>query len=174
MIRIDELHRNSKNEYENDSDAKTEVPKESPRSRRKVKENNNRRVKTARKTTLKNTGLANQTVRVSMKDEDNDSKSKHSDKLTSSKSEEASQRNTSKLRSLTRKKNNRKKGFNQRDHGTKRNFGRARRGRSDVINSRVAPRMIIDPGTKIDVIGWVGWHGGTKTPHSVRRHRIRP
>ena len=29
------------------------------------------------------------------------------------------------------------------------------RGRSDVINSRVAPRMIIDPGTEIDIIGGV-------------------
>ena len=26
-----------------------------------------------------------------------------------------------------------------------------------MINSRVAPRMIIDPGTEIDVIGGVGW-----------------
>ena len=64
----------------------------------------------ARKTTVKNSGLANQTVRVSMKDEDNDSESKHSDKSTSSKSEEASQRNTSKVRLLTHKKNGGKKG----------------------------------------------------------------
>ena len=26
-----------------------------------------------------------------------------------------------------------------------------------MINSRVAPRLIIDPGTEIDVIGGVGW-----------------
>ena len=26
-----------------------------------------------------------------------------------------------------------------------------------MINSRVAPIMIIDPGTEIDVIGGVGW-----------------
>ena len=26
-----------------------------------------------------------------------------------------------------------------------------------MINSRVALRIIIDPGTEIDVIGWVGW-----------------
>ena len=26
-----------------------------------------------------------------------------------------------------------------------------------MINSRVAPRMIIDQGTEIDVIGGVGW-----------------
>ena len=45
-----------------------------------------------------------------MKDEDNDSKYKHSDKSTSSKSEEASQRNTSKVQSLTRKKNGGKMG----------------------------------------------------------------
>ena len=78
--------------------------------RRKVKDNDNRRVKTARKTTVKNSGLVNQTVRVSMKDEDHDSKSDHSDESISSNSEEASQRNTSKVRSLTCKKNGGKTG----------------------------------------------------------------
>ena len=39
----------------------------------------------------------------------------------------------------------------------KRKRGRARRGQNDVINSRVSPRMIVDPGTEIDVIGGVGW-----------------
>ena len=73
-IRIDELQRNSRNEYGNDSDAETEVSQESPRPRRKVKENHNRRVNTARKTTVNNSGLSNQTVRVSMKDKDGDSK----------------------------------------------------------------------------------------------------
>ena len=92
-----------------------------------------------------------------MKDEDDNSESKHSDKSTSSKSEEASQRNTSKARSLTRKKNGGRNGSNGRDHGTKLKRGQARQGRSDMINSRVAPRMIIDPGTEIDVIGGVGW-----------------
>ena len=96
MLRINELQRNSRNESGNDSDAKTEASQESPRLRRKVKENHNRRVNTVRKTTVKNSGLANQTVRVSMKDEDDNSESKHSDKSNSSKSEEASQRNTSK------------------------------------------------------------------------------
>ena len=48
-IRIDELQRNSRNESENDSDAETEASQESPRPRRNVKENNNRRVNTARK-----------------------------------------------------------------------------------------------------------------------------
>ena len=43
-----------------------------------------------------------------MKEEDDDSKSDHSDESTSSKSEEASKRNTSKVQSLTRKKNGRK------------------------------------------------------------------
>ena len=95
-IRIDEPHRNSRNESGNDSDAEAEASQESPRPRRKVKENNNRRVKTARKTTVKNSGLANQTVRVSMKYEDNYFESKHSDESTFSKSEEALQRNTSK------------------------------------------------------------------------------
>ena len=92
-----------------------------------------------------------------MKDEDDDSESEHSDKSNYSKSEEASQRKTSKARSLTRKKNGGKNGSNKRDHGTKRKRGQARRGRSDVINSRVAPRMIIDPGEDIDVIGGFGW-----------------
>ena len=109
-IRVDELQRNSGHESGNDSDAETEASQESPRPRRKVNDNNNRRVKTARKTTVKNSGLANQTVRVSMKDEDDDSESKHSDGSTSSKSEKASQRNTSKARSLTHKKNGRKTG----------------------------------------------------------------
>ena len=59
---------------------------------------------------MKNSGLENQTVRVSMKDEDDDSESEHSDKYTSSKSEEASQINTSKARSLTRKNNGGKTG----------------------------------------------------------------
>ena len=45
-----------------------------------------------------------------MKDEGNNSESKHSNKSTSSKSEEASQRNTSKARSLIRKKNGGKTG----------------------------------------------------------------
>ena len=67
-ISIDELQRNSRNEYGNNSDAETEASQESPRPRRKVKENQNRRVYTARKMTVKNSGLANQTVRVSMKD----------------------------------------------------------------------------------------------------------
>ena len=92
-----------------------------------------------------------------MKDEDDDSDSDHSDESTSSKSEEALQQNTSKLRSLTRKKNGGGNGSNGREHVTKRKCGRARRGQNDVINSRVAPRMIIDPGTEIDVIGGVGW-----------------
>ena len=61
------------------------------------------------------------------------------------------------MRSLLRKKNGRKNGSDGKDHGTKRKRGRARQGRKDVINSREAPRMIIDPGTKIDVIGGVGW-----------------
>ena len=61
------------------------------------------------------------------------------------------------MRSLTRKKNGGENGYNGRDHGTKRKRGQARRGRNDVINLRVAPRMIIDPGTEIDVIGGVGW-----------------
>ena len=117
-IRVDELRRNPRHESGNESDAETEASQESPRPRRKVKDNNNRRVKTARKMTVKNSGLANQTVRVSMKDKDNDSKSDHSDKSTSSKSEEASQQNTSKLRSLTRKKNGGENGSNGRDHGT--------------------------------------------------------
>ena len=64
---------NSRNESGNDSNAETEASQESPRPRRKVKENHNRRVNTTRKTTVKNSGLANQTVRVSMKDEDNES-----------------------------------------------------------------------------------------------------
>ena len=68
-IGIDELQRNSRNESGKDSDAETEASQESPRLRRKVKENHNRRVNTARKTTVKNSGLANQTVRVYMKDE---------------------------------------------------------------------------------------------------------
>ena len=59
---------------------------------------------------MKNSGLANQPVRVSMKVDDDDSKSEHSDKYTSSKSEEASQINTSKARSLTRKKTAEKTG----------------------------------------------------------------
>ena len=150
-IRIDELQRNSRKESGNGSDAETEASQESPRPRRKVKENHNRRVNTARKTTVNNSGLSNQTVRVSMKDKDGDSKTWQSDKSTSSKSEEASQRNTSKARSLTCKKNGGKNGSNGRDHGTKRKRGQSRRGRSDVINLRVAPRMIIDPGTEIDV-----------------------
>ena len=50
---------------------------------------------------MKNSGLANKTVKVSMKDEDDDSKSEHSDKSTYSKSE---------VRSLTRKKNGGKTG----------------------------------------------------------------
>ena len=87
-----------------------EASQESPRTRRKDKENHNRRVNTVRETTVKNSGLANQTVRVSMKDEDNKNEFEHSDKSTSSKSEEASQRNTSKVRSLTRKKNGGKTG----------------------------------------------------------------
>ena len=156
-IRIDELQRNSRHEYRNNSYAKTEASQESPMPKRRLKDNINIRVKTARKTTVKNSGLANQTVRVSMKDEDDDSESDHSDESTSSKSEEASQRNTSKVRSLTRKKNGRKNGSNGRDHGTKRKCGQARRGTNDVINSHVAPRMIIDPGTEIDVIGGVRW-----------------
>ena len=45
-----------------------------------------------------------------MNDEDDKSKSKHSNKSTSSQSEEVSQRNTSKVRSLTRKKNGGKTG----------------------------------------------------------------
>ena len=77
-MRVDELQRNSVHESGNDSDAKTEASQELPRPRRKVKDSNNRRVKTARKTIVKNSGLANQTVRVSMKDEDDDSKSDHS------------------------------------------------------------------------------------------------
>ena len=92
-----------------------------------------------------------------MKDEDDDSESEHSDESTSYKSEEASQRNTSKARSLTRKKNGGRNGSNGRDQGTKRKRGRARRGQSVVIHSRVSPRMIIDSGTYIDVIGGVGW-----------------
>ena len=104
-IRVHELQRKSRHESGNDSDAETEASQESPRPRRKVKDNINRRVKTARKTTVKNSGLANQTVRVSMKDEDNDSESDHIDKSTSSNSEESSEQNTSKVRSLTRKKN---------------------------------------------------------------------
>ena len=72
-IRIDELQRNSRNESGNDSDAGTEALQESPRPRRKVKENHNRRVNTARKSTVKNSGLENQTVRVFMVDEDDDS-----------------------------------------------------------------------------------------------------
>ena len=54
MIRVDELQRNSRHESGNDSDAKTEASQESPRPRIKVKDNNNRRVKTARKTTVRN------------------------------------------------------------------------------------------------------------------------
>ena len=96
-IRVNELQRNSRHESGNASDAKTEASHKSPRPRRKVKDNNNRQVKTTRKRTVKNSGLANQTVRVSMKDEDNDSKSDHIDESTSSKSEEALQRNTSKV-----------------------------------------------------------------------------
>ena len=72
-IRVDELQRNSRHESGNGSDAETESSQESPRPRIKVRDNNNRRVKTARKTTVKNSALANQTVRVSMKDEDDDS-----------------------------------------------------------------------------------------------------
>ena len=53
-IRIDELQRNSRNESVNDSDAETEASQESPRLRRKVKENNNTQVKTAWKTAVKN------------------------------------------------------------------------------------------------------------------------
>ena len=45
-----------------------------------------------------------------MKDNDNNSKSDHSDESTSSKSEEASHRNASKVQSLLRKKNGRKTG----------------------------------------------------------------
>ena len=60
--------------------------------------------------TVKNSGLANQTVRVSMKYEDKDSESNHSNESTSSKSEEASKQNTSKVRLLTRKKNGWKMG----------------------------------------------------------------
>ena len=104
-IRVDELQRNSRHESGNGSDSETESSQDSPRPRRKVKDNNNRRVKTARKTTVKSSSLANQTFRVSMKDEDDDFDSNHSDKSTSSKSEETSQRNTSKVRSLTRKNN---------------------------------------------------------------------
>ena len=55
------------------------------------------------------------------------------------------------------RKNGGKNKSNERDHGTKRKRGRARWGQSDGINSLVAPRMIIDPGTDIDVIGGVGW-----------------
>ena len=47
-IRVDELQRNSKHNSGNGSDAETEASQESPRPRRKVRENNNRRVKTAR------------------------------------------------------------------------------------------------------------------------------
>ena len=107
-IRVDEIQRNSIHEYGNGSDAEIEASQDSPWPRRKVKDNNNRRVKMKRKMTVKNSGLANQTVRVSMKDDDNDSETDNSDKSTSSKSEEASKRNTSKVQSLTRKKNGRK------------------------------------------------------------------
>ena len=82
----EEFQKNSRKESGNDSDAETEASQESSRPRRKVKENNNRRVKTARKTTVKNSGLANQTVRVSMKDEDDYSESENSNESTSSKS----------------------------------------------------------------------------------------
>ena len=61
-IRVDELQRHSRQESGNNSDAETEASQESPRPRRKFKDNNNRRVKTARKTTVKNSGLENQTV----------------------------------------------------------------------------------------------------------------
>ena len=53
-IRVDELKRNLRQESGNESDDKTKESQESPRPRRKVKENNNRRVKTASKTTVKN------------------------------------------------------------------------------------------------------------------------
>ena len=95
-----------------------------------------------------------------MKDDDDNSESDNSDGSTSSKSEDASHRhNTSKVRSLLRKKNGRENGSDGRNRETthKCKRGRARRGRKDVINRREAPRVIIDPGTDIDVIGGVRW-----------------
>ena len=56
MIRVNELQRNSRHKSGNESYAETEASQESPRPIRKVKEDNNRRVKTARKTTVKNSG----------------------------------------------------------------------------------------------------------------------
>ena len=52
-IRVDEIQRNCRHEYGNDSDAETEASQESTRPRSKFKDNNNRRVKTARKMTVK-------------------------------------------------------------------------------------------------------------------------
>ena len=156
-IRVDKIQRNSQPEPGNDSETKTEASQESPMMIRKAKGNKNRQVKTTRKTTVKNSGLASQTVRVSMKDDDDNSESDNSNESTSSKLEEASHRhNTSKVRSLLRKNNGRKKGSDGRNHGTNNKRGRARRGKKDVINRREAPRVISDPGKEIDVIGGVG------------------
>ena len=84
MIRVDKLQRNSRPEPRNDSETKTEASQESSRPRRKAKGNKNRRVKTARKTTVKNSSFPSQTIRVSMKDDDDESD--NSDESTSSKS----------------------------------------------------------------------------------------
>ena len=86
----------------------------SHQGQKKIKDNNNRQVKTSSKTTVKNSGLPNQTVRVSMKyDNEDNSESDHSNEYTSSKLEEVSHRNTSKLRSLLGKKNGRKTGLTE-------------------------------------------------------------
>ena len=121
-IRDDELQRNSRPEPGNNSETETEASQDSTSPRRKYKGNKNRQVRTAIKTTVKNLGLASQTVRVSMKDDDDDSsKSDDSDESTSSKLEEAShQHTTSKVGSLLRKKNRRQNGLDGRDHGTTR------------------------------------------------------
>ena len=135
-----------------------EASQELTRPRRKAKGNKNRRLRTERKTTVKNLGLASQTVRVSMKDVDNDFECNDSDESTSSKSEETSYQHTASIvRSLLGKKNRRKDGPDGIYHGTKRKRGRARRRRKDVINSSEAPRMIVDPGTEIDVIRGGRW-----------------
>ena len=99
-IRINELQRISKPKSGNNSETKTDISQDplKPRQKPAINQNKNIQIKTVRKTSVKNSGMASQTIGVSMKDEDDGSKTDESNGSISSKEEDAPpQDNTSRI-----------------------------------------------------------------------------
>ena len=106
-IKFDELQRNLKSESGNDDDkeVETDASQETAKSKRRPASNKNRRVKTVRKTAVRSSGLEAQTIRVSMKDLDDDTDSDDSNgSISSGDDGDPPQDNTVKVRALLRKK----------------------------------------------------------------------